>query len=266
MKIYSWNVNGIRASIKKGALQKLVKDINPAVLCIQETKAKQGQAVIDLPKYYESWNDAEKPGYSGTLIFSKDKPIKVIYGFIEGIAQKHNITSDKYGDPTKEGRIISIELEKLWIVTVYVPNSKDDLSRIPLRKEQWDPAVLTHIKELEKTKPVILLGDFNVAHTDIDVANPKTKKGKHGFTVEEKSGFDAFITAGFVDTFREQYPDRVDAYTWWAQWGGARSRNVGWRIDYTLASKILLKNITSSEIHPEILGSDHCPISIELNI
>lgn len=266
MKIFSWNVNGIRASINKGAFQKFVADYQPDILCLQETKAKQGQAEIDLPDYFEFWNDADKPGYSGTAIFSKIKPIGVINGFKDGIAEKYNLSNDKYGDPMKEGRVISAEFEKLWVVTVYTPNSKEDLSRIPLRHKQWDPALLAHIKDLEKSKPVLLCGDFNVAHTDIDVANPKSHKGKHGFTMEEKSGFDAFESAGFIDTFRVKYPNRADAYTWWAQWGNARTRNVGWRIDYALVSKSISKKVISSEIHPDIMGSDHCPISIEVNL
>lgn len=266
MKIYSWNVNGIRASLKKGALQKFIADYQPDVLCLQETKAKQGQAIIDLPDYYEYWNDADKPGYSGVAIFSKIKPISIMNGFADGISEKYHLNDDKYGDPMREGRIISAEFEKLWIVTIYVPNGKEDLSRISLRHKQWDPAVLDHICELEMTKPVLLIGDFNVAHTDMDVSNPKSHKGKHGFTDEEKSGFDAFIKAGFTDTFRAKYPDRADAYTWWAQWGGARQRNVGWRLDYALASKDLIKKVSKSEINSDILGSDHCPISIELHI
>ena len=266
MKVFSWNINGIRAAINKGALQKFIAENNPDVLCLQETKAKQGQAEIDLPDYSEYWNDAKKPGYSGTAIFSKTKPRSIINGFSDGIAEKYHLADDKYGDPADEGRILSIELDSLWIVSVYVPNGKEDLSRIPLRHKQWDPAVLEHIKLLEKSKPVLLIGDFNVAHTDMDVTNPKSKKGHHGFTNEEKAGFRAFIDAGFIDTFRTQYPDRADAYTWWAQWGGARQRNAGWRIDYALASKDLQKHVITSEIHPEIMGSDHCPISIELDL
>lgn len=266
MKLYSWNINGIRASINKGAFQKFMVENKPDILCLQETKAKQGQAEIDLPDYYEFWNDADKPGYSGVAIFSKFKPISVVNGFIHGIAEKYYLANDKYGDPMKEGRIISAEFEKIWVVTVYAPNAKEDLSRVPLRYRQWDPALLEHLIELEKIKPVLLCGDFNVAHTDMDVANPKSHKGKHGFTNEEKSGFDAFVSAGFVDTFRFKYPNRENAYTWWAQWGGARARNVGWRIDYALISKKILKNVTSSEIHPEILGSDHCPISVEIDL
>ncbi len=266
MKIFSWNVNGIRASLNKGAFQKFITDYQPDILCLQETKAKQGQAAIDLPEYNEYWNDAERPGYSGVAIFSKTKAISILNGFADGIAEKYHLEDDKYGDPMREGRIISAEFEKLWVVTIYVPNSKEDLSRIPLRHKQWDPAVLEHIKYLEKLKPVLLVGDFNVAHKDMDVANPKSKKGKHGFTDEEKSGFDAFIAAGYSDTFRLKYPDRADAYTWWTQWGNARARNVGWRIDYALTSKSLTKSVTKSDINPEVMGSDHCPISIELQV
>lgn len=266
MRIYSWNVNGIRSVINKGAFQKFIIDEKPDVLCLQETKAKQGQAEIDLPDYHEYWNDAKRPGYSGTAIFSKIKPISIINGFTGNIAKKHHLVADNYGDPLEEGRIISIELEKLWVVTVYVPNSKEDLSRIPLRQKQWDPAVLEHIKELEKTKPVVIVGDFNVAHTDIDVADPKTKKGRHGFTEEEKLGFSNFISAGFIDTYRQKNPDKTDAYTWWSHWGKARERNVGWRIDYVLVSKNLNKNVTTADIHPSIMGSDHCPVSIKLDI
>ncbi len=266
MRICSWNVNGIRASINKGALQKFIADYQPDVLCLQETKAKQGQAEIDLPDYNEYWNDADKPGYSGTAIFSKTKPISILNDFVNGISEKYQLAGDIYGDPMKEGRIISAEFEKFWVINVYVPNGKEDLSRIPLRQKAWDPALLAHIKTLEKSKPVLLIGDFNVAHTDMDIANPKSHKGKHGFTDEEKSGFDAFIAAGYCDTFRAKYPERADAYTWWAQWGGARQRNVGWRLDYALASKSLTKYVIKSEINPEIMGSDHCPISIEIKI
>jgi exodeoxyribonuclease-3 len=266
MKLYSWNVNGIRSTINKGAFRKFIDEHQPDILCLQETKAKQGQAEIDLPEYHEYWNDANKPGYSGVAIFSKTQPLSVINGFNDAIVEKYQLTEDKYGDLTKEGRIISAEFEKFWVVTLYSPNGKEDLSRVPLRHKQWDPAVLEHIKELRETKPVLLCGDFNVAHTDIDVSNPKTKKGKHGFTAEEKSGFDAFEAAGFIDTFRARYPDRKDAYTWWAQWGNARNRNVGWRLDYILADQSIIDQTPNSEIHPEIMGSDHCPVSIEINI
>ncbi|MFZ2125065.1 MAG: exodeoxyribonuclease III [Candidatus Saccharimonadales bacterium] len=266
MKLYSWNVNGIRAVINKGAFQAFVKQHQPDILCLQETKAKQGQAEVDLPDYEEYWNSAEKAGYSGTAIFSKIKPLSVINGFADEIAEKYNLSSDSYGDPSAEGRVISAEFEKFWVVTVYTPNSKDDLSRLKLRHQQWDPAFLNHVQMLEKTKPVLFCGDLNVAHSEIDLANPKQNVGKHGFTDEERAGFDAFEKAGFVDTFRAKYPDLTAAYTWWTHWANSRARNVGWRIDYWLASKPITDSIVDAQIHPDIMGSDHCPISIEIKL
>lgn len=264
MKLYSWNVNGIRAVINKGAFQTFIAQHQPDILCLQETKAKQGQAEIDLPDYVEYWNSAEKAGYSGTAIFSKIKPLSVMNGFADEIAAKYNLAGDSYGDPAKEGRVISAEFEKFWVVTVYTPNTKDDLSRLDLRVEQWDPAFLEHIQELEKSKPVLFCGDLNVAHNEIDLANPKQNIGKHGFTNQERQGFDNFENAGFVDTFRTKYPDLAGAYTWWTHWANARARNVGWRIDYWLASKAIADSIVDAQIHPNIMGSDHCPISIEV--
>ncbi len=264
MKLYSWNVNGIRAVINKGAFQAFMATEKPDILCLQETKAKEGQAVIDLPDYHEYWNSADKAGYSGTAIFTKIKPLSVINGFADSIAEKYHLAGDSYGDPTKEGRVLSAEFEKFWVVTVYTPNSKGDLSRLKLRFEQWDPAFLEHIKQLEKTKPVLICGDFNVAHTKIDLANPKANIGKHGFTNEEREGFDNLEAAGLFDTFRAKYPDQTDAYTWWTHWANARARNVGWRIDYWLASQPIADQIKDAKIHPDIVGSDHCPVSIEV--
>ena len=264
MKLYSWNVNGIRAVINKGVFAEFIKSEQPDILCLQETKAQQGQAVIDLPEYEEYWNSADKKGYSGTAIFSKIKPLSVINGFADAIAEKYNLVGDSYGDPTKEGRVISAEFEKFWVVTVYTPNSKDDLSRLELRHKQWDPAFLEHIKELEKSKPVLFCGDLNVAQTEIDLANPKANVGKHGFTNEERAGIDAIISSGFIDTYRSKNPQKNDAFTWWTHWANARARNVGWRIDYWFASKTIAKAIVEAKIHPEIFGSDHCPISIEI--
>jgi len=266
IKLYSWNVNGIRAVINKGALQSFISEYQPDILCLQETKAKQGQAEIDLPDYHEYWNSAEKPGYSGTAIFSKTEPMSVIKGFTDEIAEKNNLAGDSYGDPSAEGRVISAEFEKFWVVTVYTPNSKGDLSRLKLRHEQWDPAFLEHVRELEKSKPVLFCGDLNVAHNEIDLANPKQNIGKHGFTDQERAGFDALETAGFVDTFRSKYPDKSDAYSWWTHWANARARNVGWRIDYWLASKSIADKVLNAQIHPETMGSDHCPVSIEVNL
>lgn len=266
MKLYSWNVNGIRAVLTKGTFQTFIAEHQPDIFCLQETKAKEGQAEIDLPEYHEYWNSAEKAGYSGTAIFSKVKPHQVILGFTDALAEKYGLAGDSYGDPAKEGRVISAEFEKFWVVTVYTPNAKGDLSRLELRHRQWDPAFLEHVQELEKTKPVLFCGDLNVAHNEIDLANPKPNVGKHGFTNEEREGFDAFEKAGFVDTFRAAHPDQTDAYTWWTHWANARARNVGWRIDYWLASKSLAGAITAASIHPDVLGSDHCPVSIEIEV
>ena len=266
MKLYSWNVNGIRAVIKKGTFQEFIQKEQPDILCLQETKAKQEQAEIDLPDYHEYWNSADKAGYSGTAIFSKTKPRSVINGFADAIAEKYNLAGDSYGDPSKEGRVISAEFDDFWVVTVYTPNSKGDLSRLDLRHKQWDPAFLEHIQELEKTKSVLFCGDLNVAHNEIDLANPKPNVGKHGFTNEEREGFDTFEAAGFVDTFRSKYPDKTDAYTWWTHWANARARNVGWRIDYWLASSAIADKVTEAKIHPDIMGSDHCPVSITVEV
>ncbi len=264
MKLYSWNVNGIRAVINKGEFAKFIETHQPDVLCLQETKAQEGQAVIDLPEYTEYWNSAEKKGYSGTAIFTKVKPHQVINGFTDGIAEKHGLTHDSYGDPQAEGRVISAEFDDFWVVTVYTPNSKRDLSRLALRKNQWDPAFLEHVKELEKTKPVLLCGDLNVAHTEIDLARPKDNVKSAGFTLDEREGFDNIVAAGLVDTFRAANPDTTEAYTWWTAWGGARARNVGWRIDYWCASKSIAGRVKNPAIHADQMGSDHCPVSIEI--
>ena len=264
MRLFSWNVNGIRAVINKGEFAKFVATYDPDIICLQETKAKQGQVEIDLPQYEEYWNSADKAGYSGTAIFSKVKPLSIIIGFTDEIAAKYDLASDDYGDPTKEGRVISAEFDDFWVVTVYTPNSKGDLSRLGLRHRQWDPAFLEHIKELDKSKPVLFSGDLNVAHQEIDLARPKDNIGKHGFTDEERYGFQNMIDAGFVDTFRQSYPDKTDAYTWWTHWANARARNVGWRIDYWLASESIADRVTNPQIHPEQMGSDHCPVSIEV--
>lgn len=266
MKLYSWNVNGIRAVINKGTFQTFITEHQPDVLCLQETKAKQGQVEIDLPDYHEYWNSADKAGYSGTAIFSKVKPLQVINGFTDELAEKYGLAGDSYGDPAKEGRVISAEFEHFWVVTVYTPNSKNDLSRLELRHKQWDPAFLEHIQALEASKPVLFCGDLNVAHNEIDLANPKPNVGKHGFTAEEREGFDAFESAGYTDTFRAAFPEKTDAYTWWTHWANARARNVGWRIDYWLASKAIAGKITAAAIHPDVMGSDHCPVSIEVKV
>lgn len=264
MKLYSWNVNGIRAVINKGAFQTFITEHQPDILCLQETKAQRDQVVIDLPGYEEYWNSAEKKGYSGTAIFSKVKPHTVINGFVDGIAEQHGLTADGYGDPAKEGRVISAEFDNFWVVTVYTPNSKRDLSRLSLREKQWDPAFLEHVQHLEKTKPVLFCGDLNAAHTEIDLARPKANEKSAGFTPEERSGIDKVISASYYDTFRTEHPDMRDAYTWWTAWGGARANNVGWRIDYWFASKDIIEHVSNPQIHADVMGSDHCPVSIEI--
>lgn len=264
MKLYSWNVNGIRAVLNKGTFQTFVTEHQPDILCLQETKAKPEQVEIDLPGYYLYWNSADKAGYSGTAIFSKIEPLQVIHGFADAISEKYNLAGDSYGDPAKEGRVISAEFADFWVVTVYTPNSKGDLSRLSLRHKQWDPAFLEHIKELEQTKPVLFSGDLNVAHNEIDLANPTANVGKHGFTNEEREGFNNFEKANLIDTFRTLHPDKAEAYSWWTHWANARARNVGWRIDYWVASEALTSRIVTAQIHPDVMGSDHCPVSIEI--
>jgi exodeoxyribonuclease III len=263
MKIYSWNVNGIRAVERKGALQEFMTKHQPDVLVLQETKAKQGQAEIEFKDYEEFWNSADKPGYSGTAIYTKIKPIKVINGLPEDIIAKYKVHGDVYGDPNKEGRVITAEFEKFFLIGVYTINTKDDLSRLPIR-QAWDKAFLAYMQLLEKTKPVIFTGDLNVAHTEDDLARPKENIGKRGFTDEERAGFQELVNHGFIDTFR-MFKKGNGSYTWWTHWANARERNVGWRIDYFLVSASLKPKIKAAEIHADVMGSDHCPISIELD-
>lgn len=265
MKIYSWNVNGIRAVVNKGLFQKFVLEHDPDILCLQETKAEQGQAVIDFPQYKEFWNSAEKKGYSGTAIFTKTEPLSVDYGLPLKIAKQFGLSNDGYGDPNTEGRIVTAEFDDFYLVTVYTPNAKDDLSRVELRHKHWDPAFLTYVKILEQRKPVVFCGDLNVAHTEDDLARPKENVGKKGFTNEEREGFQKFLDAGFVDTFRI-FTQGNGHYTWWTHWAKARERNVGWRIDYFLASEAFRNKIQNAEIHAEVMGSDHCPVSVTLSL
>lgn len=263
--LYSWNVNGIRAVIKKGEFQKFIAKYKPDVVCLQETKAQRDQVEIELKGYHEYWNSAVKKGYSGTAIFSKVEPIEVMNDFPEEIAKKYNLLDSEDRDSSSEGRVMAAEFEQFYVVTVYTPNSKDDLSRIPLRHEHWDPAFLDYCKSLEKKKPVLFCGDLNVAHTEDDLARPKPNVGKKGFTIEERSGFDSFIKAGFVDTLRI-FNKGNGYYTWWTHWANARANNVGWRIDYWLASKSLVPKVKKAEIHPEQMGSDHCPVSVTIDL
>ncbi|MFA6520140.1 MAG: exodeoxyribonuclease III [Candidatus Paceibacterota bacterium] len=265
MKIISWNVNGIRAVHKKDLFVPFIEKYRPDILCLQETKAEQHQSLVDLPDYEEYWNSAERKGYSGTAIFihkSLGKPLSIKLGLPENIEKKYKL-EDSYGDPNKEGRVIAVEFKDFYVVTVYTPNAKDDLSRIPLRHKQWDPAFLEYVKSLENKKPVIFNGDLNVAHTAEDLANPKPNEGKKGFTREEREGIDKIITAGFVDTFRI-FIKGNGHYTWWSHFANSRARNVGWRIDYIFVSQKLAPKIKSAKILPEVLGSDHCPVMIEI--
>lgn len=265
MKIYSWNVNGIRAVHNKNLFEPFIKKHQPDILCLQETKAQQEQSPVTIPGYQEFWNSAEKKGYSGTAIFTKVKPISVINGLPEDLEKKYKLSDDDYGDPNHEGRVIAAEFDKFYVVTVYTPNSKDDLSRIPLRNKQWDPAFLEYCQRLEKKKGVIFCGDLNVAHTEDDLANVKPNIGKKGFTDEERQGFQNFVDAGFSDTFR-QFTQGNGHYTWWTHWANARTRNVGWRIDYFLVSNSIKSNVKAAEIHADVMGSDHCPVSITLDL
>ena len=263
MKLYSWNVNGIRAVLKKGTFQSFMAEHKPDVLCLQETKAEREQVEIDLPGYHEYWNSAIKKGYSGTAIFSKKEPIKVTNGYPASFAMKYTFADELQRDSAGEGRVITAEFEKFYVVTVYTPNAKEDLSRLPLRHKHWDPAFLAYCKLLEKKKPVIFCGDLNVAHTELDLANPKPNRGKKGFTDEEREGFQNFVDAGFIDTLR-MFKQGNGHYSWWSHFAKSRDRNIGWRIDYVLASEALRKSVKDAAIHADVMGSDHCPVSITI--
>jgi exodeoxyribonuclease-3 len=265
MKLYSWNVNGIRAVVKKGVFQTFVKEHRPDVLCLQETKAERGQIEIDLPGYHEYWHSAIKKGYSGTAIFSKEEPVAVTNGFPKTFAKRFQFADELERDSSEEGRLITAEFPNFYAVTVYTPNAKDDLSRLALRHKHWDPAFLAYIKQLEKKKPVVFCGDLNVAHTELDLANPKPNRGKKGFTDEEREGFQNFIDAGFIDSFR-LFQQGNGHYSWWSHFANSRARNVGWRIDYFLVSGSLRKSVKAAQIHADVMGSDHCPISLTLAI
>jgi exodeoxyribonuclease-3 len=261
MRLVSWNVNGIRAVHRKGLFLPFVKQLKPDIICLQETKAEQGQAEIDLPEYEEYWNSAKKKGYSGTAIFSKVKPKSVALDFPAHIVKKYEL-KDGYGDLTTEGRVIAAEFEDFYVVNVYAPNAKPDLSRLEMRHKHWDPAFLAYVKELNAKKPVIFTGDLNVAHTPDDLALPKQNEGGHGFTKEEREGIDSIIKAGFTDTFR-MFKQGNGHYTWWSNFSAARDRNIGWRIDYFFVSKDGVKHVSKAAIYADIYGSDHCPVSIE---
>jgi exodeoxyribonuclease III len=250
LKIASWNVNGIRALLSRDGLQALITAYAPDVLCLQETKAQAEQVQCDLPGYpYHFWNGAVKKGYAGTAIVSRTAPLGVQHNL--GVTQHDN-----------EGRVIAAEFERFFVVSVYVPNAKRDLSRLADRQD-WDQCFRTYLQTLAQHKPVVCCGDFNVAHSPIDLTYPKANTGQHGFTQEERAGFQQLLDAGFVDAFRHLHPDAPSHYTWWRQFGGARERNIGWRIDYTLISASLLPHLRMAVILSDIYGSDHCPVAVE---
>lgn len=261
----SWNVNGIRANIRNGFM-KFIEKHDPDILCLQETKAMRNQVEIDLPNYEEYWNSAERKGYSGTAIFTKEKPISIHFGFLDSVYKKKEMLDDQGRNVLIEGRIITLEYEHHFVVNQYRPNAKRDLTRLNFVYKMWDPLFLKHCKELEKKKPVIVCGDFNVAHTEIDLARPKDNTENAGFTPREREGFDKIVAAGFADTFRNFYPNKTGAYTWWSPMARARERNVGWRIDYVCVSKSLEKKVKKAFILPEVFGSDHCPVGIEIEV
>lgn len=250
MKFISWNVNGLRAAMKKGFAD-FFKNIDADIFAIQETKMQEEQKEFDFQDYHEYWNCADKKGYSGTLIYTKEKPLNVIYG----------IDGEKYND---EGRIITLEFDKYYFVTVYVPNSQRELTRLDYRMI-FEDDFKDYLKRLDQEKPVILCGDLNVAHKEIDLANPKSNEKNAGYTIEERTKFQELLDNGFTDTFRYFYPDKVK-YSWWSYMLKARERNIGWRIDYFLVSNRISKNLITADIHDKIEGSDHCPVSIEIKL
>ncbi|MBE6023833.1 MAG: exodeoxyribonuclease III [Cellulosilyticum sp.] len=251
MKFVSWNVNGIRACLQKGFLD-YFNEVDADIFCLQETKCQEGQVSLDLPGYHQYWNYAERKGYSGTAIFTKEEPLKVTYGM--GIAEHDT-----------EGRVITVEFEKFFFVTVYTPNAQSELARIDYRM-QWEDDFRAYLKGLEESKPVIVCGDLNVAYAEIDLKNPKTNRGNAGFSDQERGKFGELMEAGFVDTFRHFYPDLEGAYSWWSYRFKAREKNAGWRIDYFLVSQSLKDKLVDSQIHKDILGSDHCPVALEIQL
>lgn len=250
MKLVSWNVNGLRAIYKKG-FEQVFKELDADIFCIQETKMQEGQIKLDLKGYFEYYNYAERKGYSGTAIFTKKEPQKVIYGI--GI-EEHD----------KEGRVITLEFEKFYMVNCYTPNSKRELERLGYR-QIWEDEFRKYLYKLNENKPVILCGDLNVAHKEIDLKNPKTNRKNAGFTDEERAKITSLLEGGFTDTFRKIYPDKEGCYTWWSYMFNARANNAGWRIDYFLVSDRISKNIKDAYIYSEIMGSDHCPVGLEIN-
>lgn len=250
MKLISWNVNGLRACIQKGFMD-FFNEADADIFCLQETKLQEGQHDLELPGYYQYWNYADKKGYSGTALFSKEKPLQVSYG----------IGVDRHDH---EGRVITAEFEEFYVVTVYTPNSQRELTRLSYRME-WEADFLKYIKSLEEKKPVIFCGDLNVAHEEIDLKNPKTNHKNAGFTDEERACFSTVLENGFIDTFRYFYPDLEGVYSWWSYMFQARAKNAGWRIDYFVVSKSLEESLEDAKIHTQVMGSDHCPVELTLH-
>ena len=248
MKLVSWNVNGIRACVKKGFLD-YFNSVDADIFSIQETKCQENQISLELDGYHQYWNYAERKGYSGTAIFTKKKPLSVSYGI-------------EMEEPDTEGRVITLEFDDFYVVNCYTPNSKRDLTRLGYRLN-WEDAMKEHLIKLNAHKPVIFCGDLNVAHNEIDLKNPKPNMGNSGFTEEERQKFSSLLDAGFIDSFRYFYPERTDAYTWWSYMSKVRERNIGWRIDYFVVSERLVPTLKEATIHHEVLGSDHCPIVLE---
>lgn len=252
MKLISWNVNGLRAVMRKMDFLSYLKEEDADIICLQETKIQDGQVDLQPEGYHVYWNYAVKKGYSGTAVFSKQEPLHVIYGI--GV-EEHD----------QEGRVITLEFENVFVMTVYTPNSRRGLERIDYRM-QWEEALLSYILELDKKKPVILCGDLNVAHQEIDLKNPKANRNNAGFSEQEREAFTRFLEAGFVDSFRHVYPDLEGAYSWWSYRAGARDRNIGWRIDYFVVSESLKEQIEDASISKDVMGSDHCPVELIINI
>ena len=251
MRYISWNVNGLRAVVKKGFSESIMS-LQPDAFCLQETKLQEGQIDLEFPGYTHYWDYAEKKGYSGTAIYTKAEPLSV----------RRGIGIDEHD---KEGRVVTLEFDNHWLVCVYTPNAQDELKRLEYRMS-WEDAFRAYLMELDKTKPVIVCGDLNVAHNEIDLKNPKTNRGNPGFSDEERAKFTELLSAGFTDTFRALYPDKTGAYSWWSYRGNARANNTGWRIDYFVCSNRIADKIKEAFICPEILGSDHCPVGLDIDI
>lgn len=249
MKFVSWNVNGLRACMKKGFVESILA-LDADFICLQETKMERGQAEVELPGYHEYWNSADKKGYSGTAIFARQEPLAVGYG----------MDMDKHDH---EGRLITLEYPDLWLVDCYTPNAQNELARIGYRME-WEEDLRDYLMSLDKTKPVVYCGDLNVAHEEIDLKNPKTNRGNAGFSDQERAAMTCLLGSGFIDTFRLLHPEETGAYSWWSYRFKAREKNAGWRIDYFIVSDRLKDRVEQAAIHPEIQGSDHCPVSLVL--